>query len=250
MSIQVSLNGLSFCILNSDDSSYTFVDSVDFGKKINPETLLEHLKASFKENEELNASFQSVSVIYDNELYVIVPRALFNADQLADYIKFNSRILQTDFLAYDALKNLDANCIFVPYVNINNYLLDLFGNFEYRHSSTVLIDSLMAEGKNSQNDMVFAVIQENHFDLVVIENSGLKFHNRFDYSTTEDFIYYLLFTAEQLELNPEEFELILKGTIDENDDLFKMAYKYIRHSKVNISNGEDSRNYLLINSFK
>ena len=43
------------------------------------------------------------------------------------------------------------------------------------------------------------------------------------------FIYYVLFAAEQLKLNPEKFEFILLGSVEKDDELYKIAYKYIRN---------------------
>jgi hypothetical protein len=40
---------------------------------------------------------------------------------------------------------------------------------------------------------------EGHFDCY--QNQKLLLFNSFDYQTPEDFIYYVLFTAEQLSLN-------------------------------------------------
>jgi hypothetical protein len=39
----------------------------------------------------------------------------------------------------------------------------------------------------------------------------------------------LLFTAEQLNLNPEYFRLQLLGDIAEDSELFRMAFKYVRN---------------------
>jgi hypothetical protein len=89
---------------------------------------------------------------------------------------------------------------------------------------------------------------------VVVENNLLKFYNRFEYLTKEDFIYYLLFTAEQLQLNPEEFPLVLMGAITEADELYQIAYKYIRdvsllHSNSMLHSKDSSSKYFtLLNS--
>ena len=101
---------------------------------------------------------------------------------------------------------------------------------------------------------MYVNIEATHFEIVVIENNFLKFYNRFDFITREDFIYYLLFTAEQLQLNPEEFPLVLMGSVDTNDELYKIAYKYIRD--VNLlnsdsmlySNDSSSKHFTLLNS--
>ena len=56
-------------------------------------------------------------------------------------------------------------------------------------------------------------------------------YNCFEFKTKEDFIYYILFTAEQLHLNPEEFELILLGDIEKESELYTILYQYIRTIK-------------------
>jgi hypothetical protein len=72
-------------------------------------------------------------------------------------------------------------------------------------------------------------VSETHFEIIVIRNQKLELYNSFEYKTPEDFLYYVLFTAEQLHLNPESFPLELLGTIDEEHPLFKIVYQYIRN---------------------
>jgi hypothetical protein len=44
---------------------------------------------------------------------------------------------------------------------------------------------------------------EGHFEILLSKSEVII--NSFDYQTPEDFIYYVLFTAEQLSLNPKTF---------------------------------------------
>ena len=75
------------------------------------------------------------------------------------------------------------------------------------------------------------------FEIVVVQNQKLLLFNSFDFITKEDFIYYLLFTTEQLNLNPEHFKVQLLGLISEDSELFEIAYKYIRNvSLLDVSN--------------
>jgi hypothetical protein len=46
---------------------------------------------------------------------------------------------------------------------------------------------------------------EGHFENYCYPKSEVVIFNSFDYQTPEDFIYYVLFTAEQLSLNPKTF---------------------------------------------
>jgi len=75
----------------------------------------------------------------------------------------------------------------------------------------------------------------------VVQNQKLLLFNSFEYKTPEDFIYYILFTAEQLQLNPENFQLELLGTIQEEDAYYKIAFQYIRNvSLLDVSNIENN----------
>jgi hypothetical protein len=100
---------------------------------------------------------------------------------------------------------------------------------------------------------------DNHFEIIVTEGSKLKFYNYFEGTTEEDFIYHILFTAEQLELNPESFKLSLLGNITKNDSYYNIAYKYVRHTGIHdLQNkflvipeleNEVNSQFVLLNSF-
>jgi hypothetical protein len=254
LSIQVSLSGLSFFVLNSMTLKIDYLESVNFDKKQTPKELLDQLIHHFNTTKALNKKFSKVSVIHCNELATLVPKPLFDETNLIDYLKFNSKILKTDFITYDQLKIADIMVVYVPLININNFIFDRFGSFEYKHSASILINRVLTIGKNTKHSKMYVNIEATHFEIVVIENNFLKFYNRFDFITREDFIYYLLFTAEQLQLNPEEFPLVLMGSVDTNDELYKIAYKYIRD--VNLlnsdsmlySNDSSSKHFTLLNS--
>ncbi|MBT8274494.1 MAG: DUF3822 family protein, partial [Bacteroidia bacterium] len=126
------------------------------------------------------------------------------------------------------------------------------------HYSSVLIESILLLEKNTASEKMYAHVGKHHFEILVIDTNGLKLFNIFEYQTKEDFIYYILFTAEQLQLNPEEFELILLGHIDEGDELYDIAYTYVRHiyvhkpsSNYELDAGIDTdihNNFVLLNS--
>ena len=86
---------------------------------------------------------------------------------------------------------------------------------------------------------MFVHLNTGHFEIVVIENQKLIFFNSFDYKTPEDLIYYILFTAEQLGMNPEYFALEFIGKIDVESDFYTIVYKYIRN--VSLIDVEDLR---------
>ena len=165
-------------------------------------------------------SLTTFRLLHVNELSTLVPKPLFNEDNLADYLKFNSKILKSDFITYDSISVNDSVNVYVPYVNMNNYIYDMFGSFTFKHFSTILIETILAAEKHSETPKVFANVSTDHFEIVVVNKGELILYNTFEYSTKEDFMYYLLFTTEQLQLNPETFNLIFIGDIDQRDELY------------------------------
>lgn len=228
LSIQVSLSGLSFCILNSQNNLIEYLHSINFKKKLNPNDVLDKLSHVFNTEQALKQSFHDVIVIHKNELSTIVPHALFNDENLADYLKFNNKILSTDYIAHDTIEITDSINVYVPYVNINNFLYERFGEFTYKHFSSILIEQIVKAEKHAEKPKMYVNVFNNSFDIIVVRSGKLILINTFEYQTKEDFIYYILFTAEQLNLNPENFELIFLGNIDSKDELYIITYKYIR----------------------
>jgi hypothetical protein len=229
LSIQISLSGLSFCIRNTDTNTVLELKKESFNKQLNPLGALDELKALFSKESALNSHFKNVTVIHDNDLATLVPKSLFNKNHLAEYLKFNSKILKSDFIAFDPIDENNSVNVYIPYVNINNFIYDKFGTFVYKHVSTILIETILQIEKDSETPKIHVNVSSNHFEIIVTEKNQLTLYNSFVYNTKEDFIYYILFTAEQLGLDPESIQLVLLGAIDKHSELFEIAYKYIRH---------------------
>lgn len=230
LSIQVSLNGLSFCAINKAQNTIVFFKVIDFKKRLNPIEVLQQIEKVYEKEDFLKNPLDEVNLLFSNELYSIVPEKLFIEDNASDYLKFNTKILETDFVAQDHLEEHKLINVYIPYTNIINFFFDQYGEFEYRHNTSVLIEELLKLNKDENTGTkVYVNNYPSGYDLVVIENGKLILTNSFTCDTKEDFIYYLLFTAEQLELDPSSFDLVLLGDISEESEKYEIAYTYIKN---------------------
>ena len=229
LSIQFNLDGFSFSIYNIISKKEVYFREYEFeNSQVTPENLLLKIKDIFNTDTQLQNDFSSVIVIHQNNLSVLVPSRYFNKKELASYLNFNIKKLTIDYIAFDSLEVLESKNIYIPYVNINNYLFQNFGEFEYKHHSTVLIEKLLNSTNNKEKTM-FVNVSKTSLDIVVIENNQLILFNTFSYDTKEDFIYYILFVAEQLNLNVNEFSLHFTGKVNLEDAIYKITYKYIKN---------------------
>jgi len=236
LSIQVSLNGLSFCILNTIENRVIQSENVVFKQELNPYNLLQELQTILENHKIPAQEFAEVIVIHKNSLFSLVPTPLFNPKELESYLNFNTKILANDLLVYEEIENQEIVAVYVPFVNINNYIYDLFGEFTYKHHSTVMVHTLLNNTQPPKEETCYVHVSDKQLDITVIAHKKLLLHNSFLYETKEDFIYYILFTLEQLKLDPENVILKLFGSIETEDNLYSICYKYIKNITLFIPN--------------
>ena len=83
----------------------------------------------------------------------------FDENSLATYLNLNIKVLKTDFITFDDIHSIDAKNVYVPYVNINNYLFQNFGEFEYQHHSSILVEKLLKLESSHQKKMYINIFQ-------------------------------------------------------------------------------------------
>ncbi|MBC2840222.1 DUF3822 family protein [Robiginitalea sp. SC105] len=256
LSIQVSLNGLSFCILDTIGKRLALSHSLRFNEELSPYDLQRELRESLRVNGVLDFTFSEVIAIHRNALFSLVPQALFSEDDLANYLKFNAKILPTDHLDYDAIDGLDAMNVYVPFANVNNYLYDLFGEFEFKHTATVLLETLVKLPNSGTGEICYVHLAEGQMDMAVFTGKKLQYFNSFSCSNEADIMYYLLFALEQLQLDPSTIKLRLLGEVEEGDATYELASRYIENISIFVPSGhpfqfegpEEGIDFTLINS--
>lgn len=229
LSILVAQDGLYFSVLNTEGVISNFAQKT-FSSAQTPESLLREIEDAFKYviKENFNQEQYKIEVLYAHPLFTLVPEEYFDENKLSDYLKFNTRLFVTDELNYDTIKSIGAKLVYIPYTNINNFLVDKFGAFNYKHALSEFIEQSRQQ-TTFQKTMVFINTYTTHFDICVFENETLLLANSFEYYAPEDFVYYTLFIFEQLNLNREEVRVQLSGELRADSKVYELLYKYIRY---------------------
>lgn len=226
LSILIAQGGLSFCI-TSADAVIKFEEKL-FSEPQNPENLLQEIQTVFSHSFAQNLSaISSVQVFFAHQLYALVPRDYFDTAHLSDYLKFSTRLLPTDELVFDRLMHTAANLVYIPYTNINNFLVEKFGEFTYQHATTHFLDQCL-ESLSSDGEIAFINVYRTHFDLCAFKDKTLLLCNSYEYSAPEDLVYYALFAFNQLKLAPEKLTVFLGGLINKDMKLYQLLYAYIQ----------------------
>tara|TARA_B100000768_G_scaffold179277_1_gene196637 strand:+ start:2165 stop:2971 length:807 start_codon:yes stop_codon:yes gene_type:complete len=203
----------------------------EFSEKLSPEKLLKKLDLIINESVINISSVIGVKLIVLNKLSTLVPRNLFDENLSLDYLKFNSKLLKNDYAAYDLIEEIGAVNVFLPFVNVNNYLIEQFGSFNYYHYSTILIKKLLKYSTNKDTS-VYVNIQLNDFQILIFKNKNLQYYNNFEFKEKEDILYFTLFVMEQNKIDNIKTKLLLLGNINEESDTYLLLSKFIKNIDI------------------
>ncbi len=240
LSIQFSLDGFSFCIYDINRNKFSGIEIYDFQGVSNYLGLANLIREFIPKTEWLSLDYESVSIAFETPVCTLVPSPLFKDTHANDYLKLNFNLQLDDLIKNDHLSLLDANNIWSIPHNIYKRITKFFPKAQIHHHASSLIENLLLHNKNRESgEVVFVNVRKNWFDIVVLDGNKLLFYNAFRYKAKEDFIYFLIFVLEQLNLNPEITDVVLLGEVLKISSVYEVAYKYIR----NISFGKRSNDY-------
>lgn len=228
LSIQVSLNGLSFCITSIEKATIESYNEVSFAFLESSKSLEANLKDYFASHPNLNQKFEKIVVLHYNKMSALVPNELFDEDFIGSYLQYHTKVYESDYFANDSIKELNAQCVYVPYIHLNNFLIEQFGDFEYQHSHTILIEKIL-ELHNKNTSKLYVHFNENQADMIIMKQGQLMLVNSFEINSPTDLLYYILFVMEQNLLMPDFHEVILLGSFIEQDINYQLLTGYIQN---------------------
>ena len=229
--IQIGIDGVWLAINEKAKNKYIAFESYSFQNLYGFDEVLDLLDVLVKESRLIPQNYGSVSCLVVNNLSTIIPTPLFENSKKEMFLKFNSTLQGDEQVMVDDLKNLDAKNVFALSFGLKVKLERLYKNVSFHHFSSALIEGLLVQNKNQTTKKLFVHIHPSHFEAKVIEGKNLLFYNTFNHHTSEDFIYYLLFVCEQLQLNLEIIEMVIFAEVEKNSAIYSITQKYIRNLK-------------------
>jgi hypothetical protein len=228
LSIHVHVNGLSFFTHNQKTNKASQIFRAVFDTFVPLENLHENIRTALKENGMLQQSYNEVRCSVENNLATLVPKSLFEETALHEYVQKDISVKQNDFITYDVEPSTDWICVYAPFVNVNNMLLDSFGSFSYYHAITVWLRAL-SQHSAADGALVWSLYKErDHLHIGLLRDKKLQFYNCFEASRPKDVVYYVLLTAKEKSISPNEIPLFIAGDIAVDDEVYKGLHEFVR----------------------
>jgi len=233
LSMQLNTSIFRICITDSETNRCLFIEDYTLENILYPEQLIEQLNHIFEQHEVLQAGFWKTIKLAIKELdFSLIPTTLFDKQYAKDYLKINSgKQVEEEDIFYYSQKSTDAISIFSANKKIINWISAHYPGkaITVIHHTTPLIEGILYDSKGESEKRVFAHVEQKVVTIVVRSAKGLEFCNSFYFSSSEDFIYFVLFVYHQLNLNPEKNVLQLFGEITTDSDIYKKLLTYIRN---------------------
>ena len=248
----VNLHNLNICLGNYyvclelvSKNSFDSVSSNFFlDKKIKTEFLSDFLDKILVDKNLYDKRIDDVTVHFDNELFSFVPNELFDENNKKEYLKYITEIKKDDFISHDSINELDIKNVFLPYVNINNLLINKFKEINYFHYNSTLLKKLVNENSNyEEKEKLFCIVSYTKFKVVMFKKNRLVFFNCFNYENSTDILYFLLSVCQNIDLNLNKISLnlILNYKVD---NLTSEFYSFFTKIRIIFNSNESDQNYI------
>jgi hypothetical protein len=229
LSILINRDGLSFLTYNPATKEVGRLKSYDFQENVAEEELHEYIKKYLAEQGVTDQSYSDVRLCIANNLSTFVPEPLFDENKRATFLEDHADIRKHDFVSFDNVSSTDAVNVYIPYVNVNNMFLEMFGSFSYVHASSLLLDILSkkAAGIDKNNPYWVVHVQHSLAYFFVFTNGQLAFYNAFSWQNETDLLYFTLAVAKNNKIDLNKVTLWLSGRISPRDETHQLLSNYV-----------------------
>ncbi len=169
--------------------------------------------------------FGKVNITLLNRDFTLLPESFAGEGDIRKHLVFSGGNAAGTNVMHNSVK--DTVVGFSTDAEVFSLLGKKFAWASIRHAAAVT-PALMLTHHSLRNCDVFLQTGRSVIEICVCSGQQLKYYNVFHVETDEDILYYLLFTMEQLQLDPATVRLALAGEREVNDALHKSIKRYIQ----------------------
>jgi len=168
----------------------------------------------------LNNNELTIRHLTDGFSYVLVPAALYQEKNKEKYLDFLGIKEENSVVCVDYIELADA---------YNVYCMPKPVDKDFRHPTSVLLESLIKDNLERTDDArIYLNVKNQCFEMIVLKEAKLLFYNYFRFKTKEDFLYFLLFSVEQLHLDAGSIPVYFLGMIEDKSAITEIVSRYFR----------------------
>ena len=227
LSIQVGLDGFSFCILDILRKKFIVLQHIPLivGKL---QFLPKKMEAIFDQEEKLAASYQSITVTYSTNKATLLPKAYTGSEIVARIADLTNDMSKNEEIAVNDLPGFNQQVIFSYPKEMMTLLNRKFTEFKFMHKSVPLMASAIEQRDEKKNTLLIN-FEKQYVRIIAIKDREIVLYNSFYFKNESDFLYYTINIYHTLQIDPERDELLIGGDVADDSGYIRQLKKYINN---------------------
>lgn len=241
LSVQVSPDGLSFCLLDSIRNKYVLVRaySAEENKYFSADKLSELLRS----DDFLTKKYKKINCVLPSSKFTLVPAPLYDPAKKVEYFEFNHNLEEANVILSDKTNDPDAFILFSVSKPICELISSFYPGIYLHHHIKILLEHTSLIRKSLNGNYIHAHIERDFFNLIVFRDNVLKFCNSFSYRNISDILYYTLNAFRTMDIKQEE-TIFFSGLTEKYDNLSSSFSLYIRNIRFSEPSGNFTFSYV------
>jgi Protein of unknown function (DUF3822) len=176
--------------------------------------------------------WSTVTLCISNQQYTLIPKEFFQEKNLADYLSFICPV-DSAVIRHFTHSHLDMAVAFAIDPWLFNWFKATYDQPQLHtiHQASSLIQGTWAYLRDNKQGLlpsVLVFVEANHLHITVMQKSQLLYYNKFEYTNSDELLYYILIVMRTLQLDTSLHEVMLGGAITKSTPAYSKARNYIR----------------------
>jgi len=214
--------------------SYSFIDVKEnqcvglcsFSQQDGRTTKVEKLRDFIKFQPELKKIYARTIVLFSNRECTLIPEEVYKEEDKEKYINLLFGDAYSGECYSMHLPDLGNYLVYKTSSELDSLYKELFPGSIYYHSTGFLLNTLSRVSFNYKKPLIHAHFSKNYFEMAMFSKGKLLFYNSFEFQTSEEIAYYILYALKQWKVEADE--IMVSGQMHAESDEFFWLKKYVK----------------------
>ncbi len=225
LSIQLSLDGLSFCIRDYLSNCYIHFEHVPLQGM---EYHVEEIRKEIERYKPDTTPYKKVYLIVDEAKYTAIPDNFKSKQTVQEFYALNYPVHKNDVLISSDDVPYGSSFIFPIKEEILDAFKATFGLVTIKHVADINLWKSKSYYKEEKGNILVHVFKK-HFYLTVTKNKSLLLSNTYAYNFDNDVLFYTLNALTKLNLDQNLARVYISGNMKRDSALIKEMLRFVKH---------------------
>ncbi len=237
LSIQVSLDGFSFSVLDSIRKKVICLYHQDTFTS-EPGFHLKKINTIYNEVDLLALPYKKTKIYFSApDKTTLVPIAVFNQDLVEDFYRMTIDAGRNSKILFSLVPDMASYAIYEVDHAVHTLLQE-------KHPESVMQNDIVLSGCGCPPGITVMKIRILRKQLVILTlNDHINFYNSYYYEGENDMLYYILGAIKNMDLKSEA--IILDGMVNKNESIYHRLKQYFEHVDLTVNNPRIHYSHLL-----